>query len=306
VSVSRRTSLRCSKAQTAAGAVAYVLRRHIERSRALFRTSVLRALLGVISWRSLNTAIAIGAILSLTVGALLALDGVATLGQVYLIFAYTSLLNHPVEELMYQLDDVQQSGQFSVGDVALFASYLGWMAYVMGSVGGYMTRYQQVGISLQRAVELLQGAPSTLLTQHDGDVRMRGMLPASFAPTKQAQVALRTLAVKGLTYYYPGSQHGVDSVDLRIERGQFVVITGRIGSGKSTLVRALLGLLPRQAGEVRWNDGRLDDTVEAEGYSLEGLCLMYLRLGASSVSSAASAASPSTRWHSRWIVRLGP
>jgi hypothetical protein len=26
---------------------------------------------------------------------------------------------------------------------ALFASYLGWMAFVMGMVGGYVTRYQQ-------------------------------------------------------------------------------------------------------------------------------------------------------------------
>jgi ABC-type multidrug transport system fused ATPase/permease subunit len=91
------------------GAVAYVLRRHIERSRVLFRNSVMRALLGVISWRSLNTAITIGAILSLTIGALLALDGILTIGQVYLIFAYTNMLNHPVEELMRQLDDLQQA-----------------------------------------------------------------------------------------------------------------------------------------------------------------------------------------------------
>jgi ABC-type multidrug transport system fused ATPase/permease subunit len=91
------------------GAVAYVLRRHIERSRRLFRTSVVRALLGVISWRSLNTAIEIGAILSLTMGALLALDGVLTLGQVYLIVAYTTMLRRPVEELMRQLDDLQQA-----------------------------------------------------------------------------------------------------------------------------------------------------------------------------------------------------
>jgi ATP-binding cassette, subfamily B, bacterial len=91
------------------GAVAYVLRRHLERSRALFRASVRRALLGVISWRSLNTAIAIGAILSLTIGAFLALDSILTIGQVYLIFAYTTMLNHPLEELMRQFDDLQQA-----------------------------------------------------------------------------------------------------------------------------------------------------------------------------------------------------
>ena len=91
------------------GAVGYVLRRHIERSRTLFHTSLIRALLGMISWRSLNAAIEIGAVLSLAVGALLALDGVLTIGQVYLIVAYTTMLNRPVEELMRQLDDLQQA-----------------------------------------------------------------------------------------------------------------------------------------------------------------------------------------------------
>lgn len=152
-----------------------------------------------------------------------------------------------------------QSGQFTVGDFALFASYLGWMAFVMGMVGGYVTRYQQVGVSLRRAIELLQGAPSMLLTRHAGDVRMRGALPVIAEPAKAEQGALRTLTVTGLTYRYPGSDHGVEAIDLRVERGQLVVITGRMGSGKSTLLRALLGLLPPQAGEVRWNEKRLDN-----------------------------------------------
>ncbi len=152
-----------------------------------------------------------------------------------------------------------QEGQFTVGDFALFASYLGWMAFVMGMVGGYVTKYQQVGVSLRRAVDLLQGAPAALLTQHASDVRMRGALPAIPAPARHDQEPLRTLKVTGLTYRYPGSDRGIEGINLRIKRGQFVVITGRIGSGKSTLLRALLGLLPLQAGEVCWNDRRVDD-----------------------------------------------
>ncbi len=57
-----------------------------------------------------------------------------------------------------------QQGQFTVGDFALFASYLGHMAFVMGAVGGYVTKYQQVGVSLRRAFDLLQDAPPMQLT----------------------------------------------------------------------------------------------------------------------------------------------
>ncbi|GAB4126438.1 MAG: ABC transporter ATP-binding protein [Roseiflexaceae bacterium] len=91
------------------GAVAYSLRRHLEHSRTLFHAGVMRALLGMMSWRAISTAITIGSVISLAIGALLALDGSLTIGQVYLIFAYTSMLEQPVEELMRQLDDLQQA-----------------------------------------------------------------------------------------------------------------------------------------------------------------------------------------------------
>jgi ATP-binding cassette subfamily B protein len=152
-----------------------------------------------------------------------------------------------------------QSSQFTVGDFVLFASYLSWMAFVIGMVGGYVAKYQQVGVSLRRAVELLQGAPSELLVNHDAELRMRGPLPAVSIPSNADVDELQALSVSGLSYQYPGSTRGVTGIDLTIKRGEFVVITGRIGSGKSTLLRAILGLLPLQAGEVRWNSRQIDD-----------------------------------------------
>lgn len=127
------------------GAVAYVLRRHIERSRVLFRTSVLRALLGVLSWRSLNTAITIGAIVSLTSGALLALGGTLTVGQVYLIFAYTTMLNHPVEELMRQLDDLQQA----IASIERVQQLLATQAQVIDAQPSALLPYGALSVELQ-------------------------------------------------------------------------------------------------------------------------------------------------------------
>ncbi|MFV9506985.1 MAG: ABC transporter ATP-binding protein [Oscillochloridaceae bacterium umkhey_bin13] len=150
-----------------------------------------------------------------------------------------------------------QQGDFTVGDFALFATYLGWMAFVIGMVGDYVAKYQQVGVSIRRATDLLQGAPSEQLTAHAHTIQMRGPLPS--LPEPQARMPLQQLEVRNLVYRYPNSEHGVQIPQLRIARGQFVVVTGRIGSGKSTLLRVLLGLLPAQASEVRWNDQPIND-----------------------------------------------
>lgn len=67
---------------------------------------------------------------------------------------------------------------------------------------------------------------------------------------------LQTLEARGLTYLYPETGRGIRDVNLSLPRGSFTVITGMIGSGKTTLVRTLLGLLPASGGEIRWN-GRI-------------------------------------------------
>ena len=91
------------------GATAYVLRRHIERARHLFRSALKAALLGMMSWNLTRSSIVIGATISLMLGALLCLDGVLSLGAVYIIFAYTEMLQHPVDQIMRQFGDLQQA-----------------------------------------------------------------------------------------------------------------------------------------------------------------------------------------------------
>jgi hypothetical protein len=57
----------------------------------------------------------------------------------------------------------------------------------------------QADALLRRAIELLQGVPPMLLTQHDGDVRMRGALPITAQQITTDRVALQTLTATGLT-----------------------------------------------------------------------------------------------------------
>jgi ATP-binding cassette subfamily B protein len=46
---------------------------------------------------------------------------------------------------------------------------------------------------------------------------------------------------------------GIEKINFTVERGSFTVVTGRVGSGKTTLVRVILGLLPKDSGEILWN-----------------------------------------------------
>jgi ATP-binding cassette subfamily B protein len=152
------------------------------------------------------------------------------------------------------------AGTFTVGDFALFVYYLGFVTDFTALIGVRWAWYKQVGVSFDRLAVLMADAPPEKLVEH-GMVYMSGELPpVPFTPKTEVH-RLVLLEAAGLTYCYPDSEQGVESVDLTLERGSFTVITGRVGSGKTTLLRVLLGLLPRQAGEIRWNGRPVEDAA---------------------------------------------
>ncbi len=151
-----------------------------------------------------------------------------------------------------------RAGSFSVGDFALFVAYIGGVTQFTTSVGMILARYRQAGVSMERLQVLMQGAPADRLVT-PGPVYLRGALPDVPFPARTPADRLETLDVDGLTYHYPGTGRGIEGLNLRLTRGSFTVITGRIGAGKTTALLALLGLLPRDAGTVRWNGELVDD-----------------------------------------------
>jgi ATP-binding cassette subfamily B protein len=151
-----------------------------------------------------------------------------------------------------------RAGSFTVGDFALFVSYLAYVTQFTRFAGRYITLYQQATVSFGRMTAVLRGAPPQRLVRHI-PLHLRGPLPVGSVPARHADDRLVLLEATGLTYHFPAGGHGIKDVALRLRRGTLTVVTGRIGAGKTTLLRVLLGLLPKEAGRITWNATPVDD-----------------------------------------------
>jgi ABC-2 type transport system ATP-binding protein len=96
------------------------------------------------------------------------------------------------------------------------------------------------------------------------------------APVRAGAAAAPVLAVsaRGLTKEFPGGQVAVDGIDLAVPRGSVYGFLGPNGSGKTTTIRMLLGLVTPTAGEVELLGlpvpARAADVLPSVGTLVEG------------------------------------
>ena len=162
-------------------------------------------------------------------------------------------------------------GSFTIGQFALFTSYLFFAARFPADMGSYMSEWLQQRVSIKRMQSIQPGAsPVSLVAHHP--IFEAGNVPPISRVEKTARDQLSQLKIRGLSYMHPTASGAIQSgnfeasdpygsgasgifdIDLTLERGSFTVITGRVGSGKSTFLRVLLGLLPQDSGGdlVEW------------------------------------------------------
>jgi ATP-binding cassette, subfamily B, bacterial len=156
-----------------------------------------------------------------------------------------------------------QRSDFGVGDLALFTSYLGWLSGLPRQLTRLLISSRRSSVAAGRLTRLLAPGeePAALVARRPvyfgaarpGDTPTAG--PATPGPVEPLEI----FTAQGLTARSPGAPRGIDDVDLRLERGTFTVVTGSVGAGKSTLLRAVLGLVPAEAGTIRWNGRAVSD-----------------------------------------------
>lgn len=148
--------------------------------------------------------------------------------------------------------------KLTVGDLALFLSYLNFATNFTQLLGRFLVNVKQTDVSFKRLLDLLPGDTGEHLTAY-GPLHLTGPLPPVQYAEKTENNRLESLVARDLTFLYPNTMRGIKRADLSIRRGSFTVITGRVGSGKTTLLLCLLGLLPLQEGEIIWNGQRVED-----------------------------------------------
>ncbi|MCD7834883.1 MAG: energy-coupling factor transporter ATPase [Lachnospiraceae bacterium] len=80
-----------------------------------------------------------------------------------------------------------------------------------------------------------------------------------------------SIRIEHLNYTYSNGtvfeQHALKDINLELPDGQFIGIIGHTGSGKSTLIQHLNGLLKATSGSIYYNN----EDIYAEGYSMKQL-----------------------------------
>lgn len=149
-------------------------------------------------------------------------------------------------------------GSFSVGDFSLFVYYLPFVADFAGFLGEIFARYQQGGIAFKRMFKLLDGNMEKELLAHNS-LHLKGELIDE--EVKQNHTELKSLKIKNLTYMY-NETNGIKNINFTINQGEFVVVTGRIGAGKTTLIKSILGMLPMDDGKIYFNNEEVEKNSE--------------------------------------------
>ncbi|WP_433495282.1 ATP-binding cassette domain-containing protein [Micromonospora sp. CA-248089] len=139
------------------------------------------------------------------------------------------------------------AGELSAGAALVAVSTLGaarWFAWTTASL---VSQYPSARVWTKRTVamtgEAVYAAPVPGLDL------VAGTAPAPEAPPRHP---LRRLELAGFGALHSDGTLAVRDVDLVVERGQLVLVVGPVGSGKSSLLRALAGIV-HHVGELRWN-----------------------------------------------------
>ena len=246
------------------GAGEHVMRRFNEVERARLLKARHATVQSTKMWALTNGLFALGYALALGMGAYLFAAGAVTIGTVYLIFQYTSLLRQPLEQIADQLKELQKAsaGIGRIGDLAKIAPTILDGAGAEIGAGALEVAFERVAFAYQD--ETNDQLPATNDYQSENDAPADET--ADRQPTTHDQRPWEEPNIDERSSFVVRRSSDVvlDDISFTLAPGRVLGLLGRTGSGKTTLTRLLFRLYDPAAGAIRLGGAdlrelRLDD-----------------------------------------------
>lgn len=138
------------------------------------------------------------------------------------------------------------SGQLTVGEIVSFVAFANLLIGKLDQMSNFFVRLQQAAPAVAKFYELVDEPPA----QADRP----GAQPL---PPPRGHVRY-----KGVTFRFPGSPQGVESLDFEAQPGQTVAFVGPTGSGKTTAMSLLQRLRGPQAGRITIDGHDIADVTQ--------------------------------------------
>ncbi|MDR3020993.1 MAG: ABC transporter ATP-binding protein/permease [Treponema sp.] len=128
------------------------------------------------------------------------------------------------------------NGLMTPGSLVAMFRYLGMLIWPLMGAGFMVNMIQRGAVSLGRINEILNTVPSIRDTENPQTAHVQAPVPA--------------LELSNLSFSYNEKESALDGINLKVNRGEWLGIMGRTGSGKSTLVKTFMRMLDPPQGTV--------------------------------------------------------
>ncbi|MFP5022035.1 ATP-binding cassette domain-containing protein [Pseudonocardia phyllosphaerae] len=145
------------------------------------------------------------------------------------------------------------AGTWDLATALLMSTTLGGAGY-LGQVCAAVVIEAPIARRWLAAVAAYAG-PADLTRLPEGVDLVAGTAPA---PGDVPREPLRRLSLSRVAAVHDDGTVGVEGVDLDVDAGSLVLVTGQVGAGKSSLLAGLAGLVGHE-GEIRWNGRTVAD-----------------------------------------------
>ena len=136
------------------------------------------------------------------------------------------------------------NGTLSLGEFYAFYVYLSMLLQPLMDIPNLFVTSRQAFACIDREIEIEETSGGTEHFSGDSD------LPG----------AIESVSVRAASFRYGGAEtDSLSGISVEVRRGEKIAVVGAVGSGKTTLVKMIAGILPPTSGEVIVNEKSISE-----------------------------------------------